>query len=111
MPPKKPDIGSGELEVLKALWDQGPSTVREVLDALTERGRPLAYNTVQTVLRRLEEKAFVTKDSRAQSHVFRARVTRDQMGRRRVKDLVEGVYDGAVGSVVMQLIQNGNHNL
>ena len=105
--PAEPDIGAGELEILKVLWDLGPSTVREVLDELRARRRRLAYNTVQTVLRRLTEKDFVQKDDRSHSHVFRARVTREKIGRRRIRDLLHGVYDGAAGSMVMQLVRNG----
>ena len=103
----QPDIGAGELEILKALWKLGPSTVREVLDHLERRRRPLAYNTVQTVLGRLHEKGFVGRDTSPHRHVFRAKVTRDQLGRRRIRDLLQGVYDGAAGTLVAQLVRQG----
>ena len=107
MASRKRDLGDGELEILKALWELGPSTVREVLDALLRRRRRLAYNTVQTVLRRLVDKGFVACDDRDHSHVFRARVTREQLGKRRLRDLVHGVYDGAAGAVALQLLKTG----
>ena len=107
MTPSPPDLGGGELEVLKALWHLGPSTVREAREHLADRGRELAYNTVQTVLRRLVDKGFVSVDTSEHSHVFRARKTRDQIGKRRVRELLQGVYDGAAGSLAAQLIRNG----
>ncbi len=107
MPPNDHDIGAGELEVLRALWNLGPSTVREVLERVRSKKRDLAYNTVQTVLGRLVEKGFVTRDDSTHRHVFRARVTRDQLGRRRIRDVLHTVYDGAAGSMAMQLLRSG----
>ncbi len=104
---RPPDLGAGELEVLRVLWDGGPATVREVHHALGDRGRQLAYNTVQTVLRRLLDKRFVTRNEAAAPQVFRARVTREQFGRRRLRDLVREVYDGAAGSLAVQLLRTG----
>ncbi|MBI5865765.1 MAG: BlaI/MecI/CopY family transcriptional regulator, partial [Planctomycetes bacterium] len=48
------ELGAAELEVLRALWDEGPGTVRDVLMRLQRRGRQWAYTTVQTFLTRLE---------------------------------------------------------
>ena len=53
---RNPDLGDAELEVLKALWDRGPTTVREVMNILHEQGRQVAYTTVLTFLTRLEQK-------------------------------------------------------
>ena len=58
MPPRDSDLGHAELEVLRALWDLGPVTVREVLAHLHETGRKLAYTTVLTFLTRLEQMGF-----------------------------------------------------
>ncbi|MEM7198839.1 MAG: BlaI/MecI/CopY family transcriptional regulator [Planctomycetota bacterium] len=107
MPAPQRDLGNGELEVLKVLWDLGPCTVRDVREEMRRRRRQLAYNTVQTVLRRLHEKEFVVRDDREASHVFRARVSRDAFGRRRLRELMRGVYDGAAGAVVLQLVRHG----
>ena len=56
------DLGVAELEVLKALWDEGPSTVRQVMERLHRIGRRVAYTTVLTFLSRLEQKGFVRSD-------------------------------------------------
>ena len=99
------DLGSAELEVLKALWEGGPATVREVLNYLHDRGRRVAYTTVQTLLTRLEQKRFVTSDKSDVAHVFRARVSRDRVTRNRLKALVTQLYDGAAGPLVLQLVR------
>ena len=99
------DLGSAELEVLKALWEVGPATVREVLTYLHVRGRRVAYTTVQTLLTRLEQKRFVVSDKSDLAHVFRARVSRDRVTRSRLKTLLTQMYDGAAGPLVLQLVR------
>ena len=78
------DLGAAELEVLRVLWDEGPATVRDVLNHLTARGRDLAYTTVQTFLTRLEQKGFVRSNKSDLAFVFRAKVSRDKISRSRL---------------------------
>lgn len=98
-------LGSTELEVLKSLWDTGPAVVREVRDHLFDRGRRLAYTTVQTLLTRLELKGFVSSDKSGLAFVYRPTVAREQVMRSRVKSVVEQFFDGAAAPLVLQLIQ------
>jgi len=100
------DPGNAELDVLKVLWDEGPCTVRDVLNHMHQRGRRVAYTTVQTLLTRLEQKKFVRSDKSDLAHVFRARVSRDQVTQSRLNALVEQLYDGAAGALVLQLVRN-----
>ena len=105
MASRKYSLGTAELEVLKVLWDQGPTTVREVLNLLIARGRRVAYTTVQTLLTRLERKGFVKSDKSDLAHVFRASLTRDRVARSRLKSLVSQLYDGAAGPLVLHLVR------
>lgn len=105
MADKLHDLGAAEFDVLKALWEVGPATVREVLTHLHDRGRRLAYTTVQTLLTRLEQKRYVTSDKSDLAHVFRAKVTRDRVTRTRLKNLMSQLYDGAAGPLVLQLVR------
>ena len=105
MADKLHDLGGAEFDVLKSLWEVGPATVREVLTHLHERGRHVAYTTVQTLLTRLEQKRYVTSDKSDLAHVFRARVTRDRVTRTRLKNLMSQLYDGAAGPLVLQLVR------
>lgn len=100
------ELGDAELEVLKALWDAGPATVRQVLARLHRRGRRVAYTTVLTVLTRLEQKGFVTSDKSGLAYVYRAAVSRQRVTRRRIKTLMQQLFDGAAAPLVLQLIQN-----
>ena len=99
------ELGAAELEVLKVLWDEGPGTVRDVLQRLTERGRDLAYTTVQTFLTRLEQKGFVKANKSEFAFKYAARVSREKISRSRLKSLVEQMYDGAAGPLVLQLLR------
>ncbi len=100
------ELGRAELEVLKTLWQHGPATVRQVLEHMQAAGRRVAYTTVQTFLTRLEQKGFVACDKRELAHVFRAKVRRDQVIRSRLRDLLDELYDGAAGPLVLQLLQH-----
>ncbi len=100
------DLGDAELEVLKVLWDLGPSTVRDVLDHLHGYGRKIAYTTVQTLLIRLELKGFTRSDKSDLAHVFRAKISRNRVSKSRLKTLLNQMYDGSAGSLVLQLVKN-----
>ncbi|MCZ6682610.1 MAG: BlaI/MecI/CopY family transcriptional regulator [Planctomycetota bacterium] len=100
------ELGTAELEVLKALWEEGRCTVRQVLGHLHERGRRVAYTTVLTFLTRLEQKGFVASDKRGLAYVYRATVTRERVTRSRVRELVQQLYDGAAAPMVLQLIRS-----
>jgi len=105
MPPREYDLGSAEFEVLKALWDQNPAPVRTVMNTLHTRGRKVAYTTVQTMLTRLEQKGFVTSDKSGLAYAYRPTVTRERFSRSRLKSLLNQLYDGAAGPLVLQLIK------
>ncbi|MEW6251926.1 MAG: BlaI/MecI/CopY family transcriptional regulator [Planctomycetota bacterium] len=99
------DLGPAELEVLKVLWEEGPGNVRAVLETLVHRGRSVAYTTVQTMLTRLEQKGFVRSDKSGPAFVYRAAITREQISRSRLKKLLEQLYDGAAGPLVLHLVK------
>lgn len=101
------EMGAAELEVLRALWDGGAGTVRQVMERLHGRRRKLAYTTVLTFLTRLEEKGLASSNKSKLAYVYRAKVSRERVGRSRVKRLMSEVYDGSAGPLVMQLVRSG----
>ncbi|MDZ4781714.1 MAG: BlaI/MecI/CopY family transcriptional regulator [Planctomycetia bacterium] len=105
MADKGPSISGTELEVLKALWDEGPGTVRELNDRLGARGRQWAYTTVQTLLNRLCAKGVVTSDKRDVAHVYRPTVSRDDLLADRLNDLAGELCEGASAPLVLALVQ------
>ncbi|MFG0284363.1 MAG: BlaI/MecI/CopY family transcriptional regulator [Phycisphaerales bacterium JB039] len=100
------DLGEAELEILRILWDRGACTVREVLEALHGSGRKVAYTTVLTTLSRLEQKKFVASNKSGMAYVYRARISRDRVVRSRIGSLVQQLFDGAPGSLVVQLMES-----
>ena len=99
------DIGDAELGVLRVLWEKGPGTVRDVLKHVRDRGRQVAYTTVQTLLTRLEHKRYVASDKSGLAYVYRARISRDRVTKSRLQTLLSQLYDGAAGPLVLQLIR------
>jgi predicted transcriptional regulator len=105
MPPREADLGQAELEVLRALWDAGSLTVRQVMNRLHGQGRRVAYTTVLTFLTRLEQKGFVKSDKSGLAYVYRARITRERVSKSRLRAVLETFYDGAAGALVLQLVR------
>ena len=95
---------------MRAVWagEPGPVRVREVLDDLNRRRRkPLAYNTVQTVLTILKDKGAVrVVDGPGRAHHYRARITRAEASRRMVDELIDRLFDGRVHPLLQQLIDD-----
>lgn len=96
-----------ELEILKVLWRQGPSSVRSVCEELNRQRRrrhrePLAYTTVQTMLRLMEEKGLVTHRLQGRTFIYTARYTRQDT----VTGFVQRVFDGAARDLVVTLLQS-----
>jgi len=99
------ELGEAELQVLRALWESGPATVREVLNHLHQHGRKVAYTTVLTFLTRLEQKGFVKSDKSDLAYVYRAAVTRNQVTRSRLKTMLDELFDGEAAPLVLQLMK------
>ena len=99
------DASDAELEVLKVLWQSGPSTVRDVAAALRRQRRRLAYNTVLTLLSRLREKGYVAVDRREAAHQFRAIVTREELLGSSLRALADRVCDGTASPLVHALVR------
>src|SRR2546423_5115355 len=99
-----------ELQLLEKLWGLGPSSVREVQEALPEDRRP-AYTTVQTMIYRLEEKGAVRRVKKVgNAHIFEALLTRKAVRKRLVGDLLE-MFGGSPASVMSHLVETGKLTL
>ena len=100
---ERPGLSEAEMEVLKALWSEGPATVRRINELLADRG--WAYTTVLTLLRRLVVKGYATSEASGVAHVFRAAVTREEVLERRLKDTADELCDGSAVPLVLALVQ------
>lgn len=93
----------GELEILRVLWERGPSTVREVQDALGP-ARAAGYTTVLKLLQIMAEKDLVGRDESARAHVYAARAPEAQTQRQLVRDLVDRAFGGSAAQLVVQAL-------
>ena len=95
----------GELEILRILWERGPSTVREVFHTLNER-RVAGYTTVLKLMQIMTEKGTLGVDRSVRPQVFAPVETRRQTQRRLVNDLVERAFAGAPGRLILQALSS-----
>lgn len=86
-------LSPAETEILRLVWQLGRATVKDVCDRLP-RKRRIAYATVQTLLRRLEGKGYVTHETEGKAHVFLPAVKREDVIRRTVGDFVDRLFGG-----------------
>jgi predicted transcriptional regulator len=101
-----PVLTRAESEVMQALWDLGQGTVQQVLDRL---GRDLAYTTVLTVVRILEQKGYlshVPHPDGGRAHLFRPTVEPAKARRRHVRDLVDRLFGGHPETLVAGLLED-----
>jgi BlaI family transcriptional regulator, penicillinase repressor len=101
--PRKPT--DAELAILRVLWEQGPSTVRQIQQVM-ERVRPTGYTTVLKLLQIMTDKGLVRRDESERSHVYRPRLSEDQTQQQLLGDLVDRAFAGSTTRLVMQAISN-----
>ncbi len=101
------DVTDAELDVLRALWDVGPATIRALTDRLYPRGGTSEYGTVQKLLERLESKGHVTHRAEGRQNVFRAQVQREELVARRLRDTADDLCDGSLTPLITQLVSAG----
>ena len=101
-----PKLSKLEHQIMEALWSRGASSVREVLEAFPEKGRP-AYTTVQTMIYRLEAKGAVRRTKKiGNAHVFEATTSRASVQTRLLKELL-GLFGGNARPVMAHLVEMG----
>jgi predicted transcriptional regulator len=90
-----------EMEILKVLWECGPSSVRAV-HKLLDPSADLAYNTVQTLMRIMETKGLVEHRLEGRTFIYAACFSRDQSA----ANFLDRVFDGAASQMVMSLLRS-----
>ncbi len=95
-----------ELQILRILWELGPSPVRDIHQRLNE-AKGTNYSTTVKMLSVMLQKGLVKRDEKAQPHVYRPTLTREKAGKRLVNELIEKVYDGSAMSLVLQALNSG----
>jgi BlaI family transcriptional regulator, penicillinase repressor len=96
-----PELGELEREVMQLVWAHVPITAESVRERL---GRPLKESTVRTVLRRLEEKGFVTHDVEGRTFIFRPVQDRRKVAAKAVRRIADWFCDGSIEDVLVGIV-------
>jgi predicted transcriptional regulator len=94
-----------ELEILRVLWDRGPSTVREVYEEL-KRDKDVGYTTVLKFMQIMSEKGLVRRNENQKAHLYESRVPRESTQQQLVKDLLDRAFGGSSLQLVMQALSS-----
>ncbi len=98
-----------ELELMTILWKLGEGSVAEVLESLPKK-RDLAYTSVSTILRILEQKGILKTRKEGRGHIYIPQVKKTEYEAKTVKHVVERVFDGSPVALVRQLLNSGQLN-
>lgn len=104
--PRKPSetLTEAELRLMQVIWQRGPGTVQQILDAL---GEPpvLAYNTVLTTIRILERKGYVEHSKDGRAHVYYPLVEREEASRSEIRHLVSRFFRNSHEDLVLNILE------
>lgn len=103
--PKSSSLTSAELRLMEVLWQAGPSTVGEVVQALQGQTE-LAYSTVLTTLRILEEKGYVRHEKEGRAFRYQATVGRSNAQSSALRNLLDSFFGGKPTLLVQNLLQD-----
>jgi BlaI family transcriptional regulator, penicillinase repressor len=92
-----------ELAILRVLWERGPSTVREVHEAVS-RTHDSGYTTILKLLQIMIDKRLVVRDESQRAHVYAARETEQRTQRQLLGDLIDRAFGGSPAKLVMQAL-------
>lgn len=98
-------LTEAELRIMQVLWQSGPGTVQQILDALHARPA-LAYNTVLTTIRILERKGYVGHDKDGRAHIFRPLVARSEASRSEIRHLVNRFFRNSHEDLVLNILED-----
>ena len=98
-----PKPTEAELGILNVLWERGPSTVRDVHEALY-RDEGAGYTTALKLLQIMHGKGLVARDDSERAHVFHAAVSKERTQKRFLTDMVTRVFDGSSSQLVLQAL-------
>jgi BlaI family transcriptional regulator, penicillinase repressor len=103
--PKPKNLGDVEQAVMDYVWSNGPCSSEECREALAGT-RPMKESTIRTVLRRLEEKGYVTHELNGRTFIYRAAEARQNVAVRAVKNIIDRFCEGSAEQLVIGLVDN-----
>jgi BlaI family transcriptional regulator, penicillinase repressor len=104
-PTKSATLTEAELRLMDVLWEQGPSSVQAVLDALPRKSQ-LAYNSVLTTIRILEKKGYVRHIKDGRAHIYRPLVEREEASRSEIRHLAHRFFKNSHEMLVLNILED-----
>lgn len=101
---KSPTLTEGELRIMEVLWRLGRGSVAEVSEAMPPP--PVAYNTVLTTLRILEQKGHVAHEEAGRAYIYYPLIAREAAAQSAVKQVVSKFFGNNAGALALRLIEN-----
>jgi len=101
---RSPTLTEQELEIMKIVWERDSATVRDVYEALLER-RKVAYTTVMTMMKILEQKQYLKKNQAERAYVYRPAQPKRQVIGAMVRDFVNRVFNGSAEPLLVHLVE------
>jgi len=98
-----PKPTASELEILHILWERGPSTVREVHEALSAH-KPIGYTSVLKLMQIMTAKGTVRRDEQQRAHVYEAVQPEEKTKRQFALDVLQRVFDGSASELMMHAL-------
>ena len=93
-----------ELEIMKVVWERESATVRDVYETLLER-RKVAYTTVMTMMKILEQKKYLKRTQLDRAYVYRPAQPKRQVVGAMVRDFINRVFNGATEPLLVHLVE------
>jgi BlaI family transcriptional regulator, penicillinase repressor len=103
---QKTEPTRSELEILKVLWENGPSTVRQVNDNLNEQTRTVQYTSTLKLMQIMQDKGLLKRDDSSMKHVYSPAEPEQKTKNALLEKFVDSMYNGSASSLVMQLLGN-----
>jgi predicted transcriptional regulator len=101
--PQLPRPTEGELELLRILWDRGPSTVRDLHREINET-RPLGYTSVLKLLQIMTEKGLVEREESGKAHIYHPAATQNETQDQLVRDISQRLFAGSAAQLAMHAL-------
>jgi BlaI family penicillinase repressor len=98
-------LGRVQLRIVQVLWDRGKASAREITDALNHAGPAIAHSTVQTLLRKMEEKGAVGHRAEDRTFIYYPLVDAGSVTRSATRELIERVFGGSAAGLVAYLLK------
>ena len=105
MRPKSNTLTPQELEIMKLVWQRGAATVRDVYEVLLER-RKIAYTTVMTMMKILENKGYLKKRRQDRAFIYRPAHPKNQVIGGMIREFIDRVFNGSAEPLLVHLVKS-----